>query len=192
MKNGGLTEKHMLNKHFRKTEYIILVAYYRLRDCPSAKKLARAAKISRSTLYRHHKKVQNIPYDYETYLLAIYNKAIRSYFNKNNFTFKGFYFRTLVFISNHKEAFIFLFFEGHKDIIKRMLYYLKPKITANPHLSRNGFDKIFNVYSNEILGIIEHWEQYQFTITKLNEILSDALSLTEGVSSRLSASLRIR
>ena len=62
--------------------------------------------------------------------------------------------------------------------------------TPDPRL-REKSEKVHEI-NDEILGIIEHWEQHQFTITKLNEILSDALSLTEGVSSRLSASLRIK
>ena len=191
MKNSGLTEKHMLNRHFRKTEHIILIAYYRLRDYPSAKKLAKLAKISRSTLYRHHHNIWKIPDDYETYLLVIYQRVINPYILKKDFSFKGYYFRTLIFISNHKEAFFLLFIEGHKDIVKKMLDALKPRISAIYHISGRNLDKIYSIYSNEILGLIENWGRQRFTLSMLNEILNDAIILTEDITNHLVLSLRI-
>lgn len=183
MKKSGLTEKRMANKLFRTSEHAIFIAYFKLKDYASAKRIAKAASVSRATLYRHHCKIQSIPKDYEKYLLSSYIRKIRPFLNKKEFSLKNFYLRTLVFISNHEEIFSALFSEGRKEIITKMLSILKPKLTKILQVSNR--DKVYIVYTNEILGIIEIWSKQHFSLSELNQVLNDILYLTETASDHL-------
>ena len=176
MKTSGLTEKRMSNKRFRKTEQAIFIAYYTLRDYPTARKLAKRAHISRATLYRHHSGVYAIPIDYEKYLLATYKKAIGGLLRKNA-GIKTVFLRTLVFISNNRMVFIVLFRDGHSNAVKKMIEFLKGRVLEEWHLG-GDVDKIYNVYQYEVLGVIEVWSKQKFATKQLDSILSDILYLT--------------
>ncbi len=177
MKTSGLTEKRMQNRRFFKNEHAIFVAYYKLKDYPSAKKLAKIAGVSRSTLYRHHKRVQSIPADCEEYLLQNYFKTIKKLLEKNP-NFRVIFLRTLVFIRSNKELFKILFKDNHKEIIKRMINHLKTVIVKEWHLS-GDVDTIFNIYANEVLGVIEIWHKHYFSDKFLESTLSNILFLTK-------------
>ena len=166
----------MQNRRFFKNEYAILIAYYKLRNYPSAKRLARIAGISRSTLYRHHKRVQFIPIDYEAFLLQSYICSIKKLIHKNA-NLKTIILRTLVFIVSNRELFRILFKDNRKEIVKRMFEYLKPRILEEWHLSGN-IDKIYSVYKNGVLGIIEIWYKQKFTSNHIESTLNDILYLT--------------
>ncbi|MBR2741468.1 TetR family transcriptional regulator C-terminal domain-containing protein [Candidatus Saccharibacteria bacterium] len=178
MKTSDITEKRMQNRRFFKTERAIFVAYYKFKDYPSAKKLAWTAGVSRSTLYRHHKKVQSIPADYEDYLLKNYTRTIKK-FLKNDSSLKIIFLRTLIFITNNREFFGILFKDNRKEIIKRMFECLKPRILDEWHLS-GDIDKMYSVYKNGILGIIEMWHKQKFANNRLEPILNDILYLTRA------------
>ena len=183
MNTSGLTEKRMQNGRFFKNERAIFIAYYKLKDYPSAKKLARIAGVSRSTLYRHHKRVQLISSDYEDYLLKNYRKTIKR-FLANNSNLKNIYLRTLVFISSNREVFQALFKENRKDIVKRIINFIKPRIFAEWHLSGN-LDKIYCVYANGVLAIIEIWYKTNFSNQTLELALNDILYLTKNTRRNL-------
>ena len=178
MKTSGLTEKRMSNKRFRETEQAIFIAYYTLKDYPTARKLAKRAHISRATLYRHHSGVYAIPIDYEKYLLATYKKAIGRLLRKNA-GIKTVFLRTLVFISNNRMVFIVLFRDGHSNAVKKMIELLKGRVLEEWHLG-GDVDKIYNVYQYEILGVIEVWSKQKFATKQLDSILSDILYLTNA------------
>ncbi|MBO4813004.1 hypothetical protein J5491_02535 [Candidatus Saccharibacteria bacterium] len=178
MKTSGLTDKNMADKRFRKTEYAIFFAYYKLKSYPSAKKIAKTARISRSTLYRHHKKVQAISVDYEKYLLHDYAKTINKLIEKNA-EIRVIYLRTLVFIMAHRRVFRALFKEDRKEVVKSMVGLLKARIIVKEwHLSGN-LDKMYNIYTNEVLAVIEFWSQQNFTDKVLERTLNDVLYLTK-------------
>lgn len=184
MKNSGLTEKKMANKKFRKTENAIFIAYYKFRDYPSAKTLARRAKISRATLYRHHSSPQSLSKDYEKYLLDAYAKKIKKLLKRNP-PLKTLFLRTLVFIHNHRLILKALFKEDHKEIIKKMLDKLKDRILKEWNYAGNT-DKLYKVYQNEILGIIEAWGKNDFSVKETTSVLSDILYLTKTTPKHLS------
>lgn len=185
MKKCGLTEKNMSNGRFRNKECIIFISFCKIKDYPSAKKLATLAGISRSTLYRHHKNVQCIPTDYEKYLLHNYHKVIRKLVHKKCITVRNVLFRTLIFISNNKEIMRMLFEDERKEIIKKMIDYLKPKISAEWG-TKGNVDKMYDIYKNEILGCIELWSKQDFSEENLQTTLNDILYLTETASQKLS------
>ncbi len=184
MKTSGLTDKNMADKRFRKTEYAIFFAYYKLRSYPSAKKLAKTAKISRSTLYRHHKRVQYISVDYEEFLLRDYTKTINRLIEKDA-EIKIIYLRTLVFITAHRRVFIALFKEDRKEVIKSMIGLLKSRIITKEWRLSGNLDKMYIVYANEILGVIECWSVQKFTDKSLERVLNDILYLTRASRKKL-------
>ena len=167
----------MANKKFQKTEKAIFVAYYKFRDFPSAKVLARRAKISRSTLYRHHEKPFALPKDYENYLLKIYARRMRAFLNKG-LPLKTLFFRTLIFIHTHHLIFKALFKDGNKEIIKKMLDKLKPQILKDWNYAGNT-EKLYKIYQNEILGLIEAWSEDNFDIKEVETVLNDILYLNK-------------
>ena len=177
MKNSGLTEKKMANKKFQKTETAIFTAYYKFRDFPTAKTLARRAKISRSTLYRHHEKPSALPKDYENYLLETYARKMRAFLNKD-LPSRTIFLRTLVFISNNRTVFTALFKDGHKEIVKKLLDKLKPQILKDWNYAGNT-EKLYKIYQNEILGLIETWSEDNFDIKEVETVLNDIIYLNK-------------
>ena len=173
----------MSNKRFRATEKAIFVAYCKLKDYPTAQKLARTAKISRATLYRHHQKAQTIPIDYENYLIKTYAKTAQSLIKKGS-DLKILIFRTLIFIYNHREVFKILFSDNHKEIIKQMFKLLKPSIIDEWRLA-GDLAKMYNIYANEVLGVIETWGAKGFPKESINQVLSDILYLTDSARQKL-------
>ena len=175
----------MSNKRFKKTECAIFYVYCKLKDYPSAKKIAKLAHISRSTLYRHHRKVQSIPKDYEEYLLAVYKRRMRIFLKKPDIPLKILILRTLIYISSNKEIFKVLLSESRSEVIKKMLDILEPKI-AKKWLPYKNKDKIYKVYENEVIGIIEAWAKQNFSDKKLRSVLNDIIYLTDSAWRRLS------
>lgn len=189
MKNSGLTEKKMKNKKFYQTERAIFVAYYKFRDFPSAKTIAKRANISRSTLYRHHALPRAISNNYEKYLLDIYSDRIKKFLAKNSST-KILFFRTLIFIHSYRMIFEALFDSGHKEVVKRILDKLKDRILKEWNYAGNT-DKLYKVYQNEILGIIEMWREGGFKSDEIEGLLSDILYLTKTTPKRLARFLEL-
>ncbi len=184
MKKCRLTEKKMSNKRFKKTEQAILIAYYRFRDYPVAKKIAKSAKISRSTLYRHHQTTTNIPYDYEEYLLQAYLRTIRKFSKKKNPSLKTVLLRTLVFIASNREVFLILFQSNHKEVINKMLDHIKLIILEEWKLG-GDLNKMYSIYKNEVLGAIEIWGKANFSNQTLNSALEAIVYLTKTARQNL-------
>ena len=179
MTRPALTERKMSNKQFFRNENAIFIAFYKLCDRPEAKRIAKYAGVSRSTLYRHHRSIYEIPQDYEDYLVGIYTKKMKKFLSKDDITIKSFYLRMLIFISANREVISVLFKEGHKGIITRMIKLIKPQI-IDLWYSSGDTEKMFSVYQNAILGVIESWSQQDFSGTHLDQVLSDILYLTKA------------
>ena len=174
----------MKDKRFFRTEKAIFIAYYKLCDYPSAKKIARHAKVSRATLYRHHKCVASIPEDHERYLVQAYSKMIRKFLAKNSADLKQIYFRTLVFILNHDETFRVLFRDNRREAVRKMIGKLRGKVEQRWRMAGN-LDKMFNVYQNEVIGVIEAWGKQGFPAESLDTVLVDIMYLTRTARQRL-------
>ena len=168
----------MTNKLFCKNEWAIFAAYCKCRDYPSAKRIAKRAGVSRSTLHRHHNTVHNIPNDYENYLLEVYSRKMKKYLKKDDPSIKIAFLRFLIFIMNNKAVYEILFNEGRKDIIKKMVHLLKPIIISSWD-TVGEMDRIFNIYKNEVLGIVEVWSERGFSDKELTMALKAIVYLTE-------------
>ena len=174
----------MANKRFQKTERAIFVAYYKLRDFPSARKVARRAKISCSTFYRHHSSPYHISQDYENYLLKSYSSKIKKLINAKNTETNTVFLRTLVFVTAHRVIYKALFKNGQKEIIKRMFRVLRQKIITEWQLP-GDLEKLYNVYENEIVGLFEVWDKQNFSSRYLDAVLNDLIYLTKTTPKRL-------
>ena len=173
----------MGNRRFKRTEHAIFITYYKMRDYPIAKRIAKRAKISRATFYRHHQTASNIPRDHEEFLFRAYTTQMKKYLKKSS-SLQTIFLRLLVFLSSNKEVIKFLLNDGRKEIIKKMINHLKPVIICNWRFAGN-LDKAYNVYENEVLGVIEFWGQRNFAVTNLSKVLDEILYLTRTASERL-------
>ena len=179
-----LTEKNMANKKFSKSENAIFIAYYKLKDFPTARRIAKKAKISRSTFYRHHDQPQNIPRDYEDYLFKLYQKRIKKFLEKEDIYLRTLLLRTLVFISSHQRIFRALFIHKQEEFIKKIFRCLKNRILAEWHLA-GDLNEFYYVYENEIIGVIEAWDKQNFTNHSLSSTLNNLTHLTNTAPRRL-------
>lgn len=174
----------MLNKKFRLCEQAIFAAYFKVKDLPNAKKLARRAKISRQAFYTHHQSPQWIPYDYEKYLLDSYKAKMKILLERPREDIKKIYLRMLIFIYSHREVIGALLKDGRTEVIDRMIKVLKGCILREWNLA-GDIEDVFHVYEKEVLGIIEIWAQNNFTKKKLDKVLNEILLLTKTSPRRL-------
>lgn len=174
----------MQNRKFRKKEEAIFLAYYCLRDYPSVKIIAKRAKISRSTFYRHHKAPHSIPSDYKNYLLSSFSCKISPLLKKKEPPMQLIFLRALVFIHGNRNVIRILFIEGHKEVVADIIDRIKVQLLVGWHYSCCS-DRFYQVYKNEIVGIIEVWAGRDFAIDGLGEALDDILFLTQTAPKRL-------
>ena len=183
MTNNGLTERRMSNKRFYKKEHAIFIAICSCRDFPTVRKLAKMAHVSRSTLYRHHQKIHQIFQDYEEYLLKAYTRITKKFLAKKA-DYRILVLRTLIFIYNNRETFKELFGHNRKEVVKQMFKLLEPSVVDEWHLA-GDLAKMYNVYINEILGIIEAWAAKGFPKDSIEQVLDDILYLTDNARQNL-------
>lgn len=181
----------MRNKKFRLCEQAIFTAYYKVRDLPNTKKLARRAKISRQAFYAHHKSPQWIPYDYEKYLLDSYKTKMRKLLTRQQVELKMIMLRMLIFIYSHREMIDALLRDGRVVVIKEMVAQLKPRVISEWNLAGN-LDEIFQIYTGEILGVIVKWAQDGFLDEKLDMVLGKIMLLTKTTPRRLASLIEQR
>ncbi len=176
-------KKGMSNKRYRQTEEAILEVLLKSKEIPTVQGLTRRAKISRSTLYRHHRAIPGIIPDYEKEILRDYKKLIKKLF-KQKTNLKNIYLRTLFFILQHKRMFKILFkYEGGR-IIEKMFFELNSLIIETAYLPKNS-EKIFKIYIKEVAGIIETWSEKNFSETEISKIQKEIIYLTETIRPRL-------
>ena len=185
MVTRGLTEKKMKNKRFSQTEKAIFVAYYQLRDYPNARKLARRAGISHTTLYRHHKSLQQIPKDYEDYLLKSFDTRIKAMLVRQQIELKTLYLRMLIFIHTNREVIKMLLKDGRTEVINKMVLKFRQRVILAWNLA-GDLEKVYGVYRREVLGVIEDWGRRDFAKQEIEVVLDDIMHLTKTTPRRLS------
>ena len=130
------------------------MAFFLAKDKLSLERLLRLAKISRSTLYRHHKNIHEIAPDYERYILRKCKNTMSYLMRTKKSSPKILFQRILVFISANQLIMNFLLEYGSSDLIERIVTALKPKLLAS---SKIPDGEIFTLYAKEVAGIIEIW-----------------------------------
>ena len=181
---SGLTEKQMSDKRFKKSEEEIFEAIFDQDNLPDVNLVAKKTKLSRSTLYRHHKILYNITTDYERYILRKFSYTMRRVIFGRGVKLKNIFYKMLVFIMNHKKIIKALIKRNRTAIFEKMLEKLKKKIIKSCDLPKKS-DKIFKIYAMEVAGVIEEWGEKDFCEEEIEKVLSDIMYLTDTIKVRL-------
>lgn len=172
------------NKRYQKTEIAILEALMKSRELPSTGELVRRARISRSTLYRHHRTVPGIVPDYEREVLRKYANVLRKLNRQKNVQMKSVYLRTLVFVVTERRTFEILLKYDGGAVVEKMIFKLRGRLKDVCHLPKNS-DKMLRIYAKEVAGVIEEWGGQGFKEDEINAVLGKVLFLTKGLKQRL-------
>ena len=178
-----ITDKKLKNKRFQKTEEAIIMAFFLSKEKLSLKRLLYLAKISRSTLYRHHKNLTEIAPDYEKYILKKCKSYIKPLMKKDEPGLKNLYQRILVFMVANRLIIRFLLKYSNQNFLEKIVRALKPKILATGKVA-NG--EMFNIYTKEIATIIEEWCKLGFKKDAIVPTTNKIMYLTDQAYIRLS------
>lgn len=170
----------MRDCRYRKTEERLLSVFFDVKY-DTMRQIAKKVGIARSTLYTHHHSVMKILPDWEGYILEEYQLFLQERKRKN---LKSLYFDTLVFILRYRKFFeVFLEF-GDREIIIKMLDFLKPRCESLIELAKKS-DKILKIYESEVVEIIFEWGKGGFSEKEIEKVLFEIMYLTETAKDRL-------
>ena len=179
---GKITEKKLKNQRFRRTEASVRKAYLSLRESLSLERLIKTARISRSTLYRHHKNVYLIVPDYEEYILSKYTRFTKRFINLKYFRLKDLYEQTFIFLCKYQEIAEFLAQCSSRNLTEESLRVLEPKILATGKVT-NG--EMLDIYFKEVATLIEAWQQNGFQKSEISTVVDKIMYLTDTAHTRL-------
>lgn len=183
--NYRLLEKRLSDQRYRKTEEKILRAFFEEDNYISTTEMARKAKVSRSTLHRHHRKVAWIVRDYERYILWKYTREMRRALKKERVSVKQLYLKMLLFIRENKKGLELVVIKGKSRwVLEKMVGKMRPKLTRKLRL-KDGSRKKFRVYVAEVVEILVGWGENGFKREDIEKVLLDIMYLTEVASARL-------
>ena len=178
---GGLTERKMKNKRYRRTEKAILIALFTFRNFPSMGTIAKRARIAKSTAYRHHTDSYEILTDFEDYLVARYWRETRMLMRIRKVRLVSLFRQMLMVLTFHREELEILINGGWARVIERLVAELKPKIIKRLKLS----DKQSDILVKEITGVIEQWGQKGFCEEEIAVIVEKIKYLIKTARERL-------
>ena len=90
----------------------------------------------------------------------------------------------LVFVLMNRKVFGELLKMGDDRVVKRMIRRYKNKILDEWGHGVES-EKMFDIYENEVLGLIVDWDKAGFADKKMNEVLNDIMYLTRTARQRL-------
>ena len=179
-----ITDKKLGNQRFRQTEEAVLGAFFGSKKVLNARIIVKRARISRSTLYRHHKTVYEIVPDYEEYILEKYDNLMRGLI-KRNIRLKTAFHQMLIFILRNKRVFKIIMDKGNENILEKMIRRMEPKIVKIYRLPEDC-GKMLRIYEKEIAGVIDGWRRGGFVEDEMR-VLADIMYLTATIRQRLGA-----
>lgn len=177
-------KKGLLNRRYLQTERAIIEVLVKAKEMPTTAELTRRARISRSTLYRHHRAIPGIIPDYEKELLFRYKRIIRRLLKRKSSNLKSICFQSLLFILNYKHIFKILFKYSGDRVVEEMVLINQNRIIKVCYLPKNS-SRILRIYAKEVAGIIELWGEKNFPDDEISAVLNDIMKLTTGIKNRL-------
>ena len=159
------------------------MAFFLAKDKLSLKRILYTAKISRSTLYRHHKNLAEIAPDYEKYIIKKCKNYMKPLMKDDDSQLKVLYQRILVFMVTNRLIIRFLLKYSNQNILEKIVRALKPKILASGKVADG---EMFKIYSKEVAGIIEGWCKLGFKKDALVPTTNKIMYLTDQAYPRLS------
>ena len=184
---SGITEKRLANRRFRKTEEAILSVFLSKDIYIGVNEMASKVGVARSTIYHHHRTIREIVPDYEKYILKKFSRVVRK--KLKTIGVREIMMGMLIFIVQNKKIFRLLFKSGDERILNELMMKMKPKIVNKMRLPKNC-DKMYSVYTGEIMAIIKKWGADGFSETEMGGVLGDIMNLTETMRNRLSFLLK--
>ena len=178
-----ITEKKLQNRRFRGTEETIIITLLTIRDSISLERFLKIAKISRSTLYRHHKNLSEIAPDYEKYILKKCKNTMKRLMKNPNSRLKTLYYHILIFMSANRLIMRFILKYGKRDFFERIITAIKPKII---NIGKVEEGEMFKIYAKEIAGLIEEWGRAGFNKNSITSTVDKIMFLTNTAHIRLS------
>ena len=175
------------DSRYQKTETAILTTLAKiLEENPrlislNPSDLARRARISLSTFYRHYNTIEEMLIAYESKLVLKFESSLhfrRVKTLKNTMQF------TLVFIIKYKRFFKIAFCRGDQNLLRRIFEVLKPKIITSCHWSKNQ-DQLFDICFYELYGLLEDWSEGAFKEKEIFSITNNIIYLLKSAPARL-------
>ncbi len=174
---------------FKRTEEAIFDAFFANKKIPTPGLLAKRARISRSTLFRHYRTVHDIVPSYERRIYCRYVKRIEKILKKEQIKTRDIYLNFLIFVVANKKEFKLIL--AHKDsvIFEKMIWRLENRICDSYFLPQNS-KQVFGIYTKEIVGLLEEWGKRDFNKNEIESVLKNIMYLTETIKVRLVPILR--
>ena len=180
------SKRGLQNKRYRQTEEAIIEVLLKARTMPNTGEIARRARISRSTLYRHHRAIPGIVPDYERGVLREYRRVVRRTLRQKEVNLRKIHLRMLVFVLAYKRVYGILFRYSGDRAVERMVTMVEGKIVTTCRLPK-GSQKAVRIYAKEVAGIVEMWGEKGFKEDRMGQALNDIMKLTDGLKGRLGA-----
>ncbi|MBR5647923.1 TetR/AcrR family transcriptional regulator [Candidatus Saccharibacteria bacterium] len=181
-----ITRQKLKNKHFRKTEEAILRVFFEGNGSLTIEQIAKKVGVARSTVYYHHRRVNEIVQDYEKYILGEYCAIVRRLEGmKINKVFN----RMLLFIMVNREVFSILLMGSDRDVLIKMMDEIKPLVIEFAKM-HDDFEMVFEIYTNEIIVVVKRWGEMGFLEDKMASVLGDIMYLTQTLKVRLGPLVR--
>lgn len=175
------------DSRYQKTETAILATLAKiLEENPrlislNPSDLARQARISLSTFYRHYGTIEEMLVAYEGRLILRFESSLHF---KRAKTLKNTVQFTLVFIIKYKKFFSIAFRRGDQNLLRRIFEVLKPKIITSCHWTKNQ-DQLFDICFYELYGLLEDWSEGAFKEKEIAGISSNIIYLLKSAPARL-------
>lgn len=162
-----------------------IIGERKLVTLPRAGELARRARISRSSFYRHHHTTPEIIMDYNRVIMRVYRRDMRRLERLRRETgVRGLYLGMMLFVLKNKLVFGTLFkYEGTK-IVEQMILASKTRIERicqSPRFS----EKMMKIYTKEVAGVFEMWGRLEFAETEVERVFQEIMYLTNTIGVRL-------
>lgn len=184
MSGYGITEKKLRNRRFRRTEEAILKVFFEEDIYIGIGKMAEKAGVARSTVYHHHRAVREIVPDYRKYILRNFKRGVARILVKKNVRVQTLYEYMIYFMIRHKKEFMVLAKGKDCEVLIEMLKVLRGKIEMAERLPKNS-DKIYIVYTGEVMELIKRWMVEDFDEAKVKKLLTNIMYLTTTMRERL-------
>ena len=90
----------------------------------------------------------------------------------------------LFFILQNKRLFLLFIKTDDRKVFKNMVGVIKSNISRHARVHRNS-EKIFAVYTSEVVELLECWGKNGFPEDDLTSVLNDIMYLTDTMRPRL-------
>ena len=169
------------DQRYQKNEEAIMSAFFRAQKGLNGKQLAKAARVSRATLYRHHKGAQAVMSDIEQMILEAYKKDIAKVMNGGKL--RVMFYRMLLFIEGHQKEFELIENRGDERALEEMVLELVPQVVRKYKIPAK-YEEVLRIYEKEVTAVVETWILAGFSTSDMG-VLKDIMYLTRSLRERL-------